>query len=137
MESYYEEKSLLSNARNGFIKKVYSLLSIQLLITFLFIVPSLTSQDYVTFQSNNMWLFYLAIGLSMVTLIPLACSATFSQLVPINFIFLFLFTICEAYMVSVFCTIYTPESVMQAAAATCAATLGLTFYAMNTKDNFT
>ena len=100
-------------------------------------VPSLTSQDYVNFQSDNMWLFFTAIGLSLVFLIPLACSTSLSQLFPVNFLFLFCFTVCEAYMVSVFCTIYTPESVMQAAVATCAATLGLTFYAMNTKDDFT
>lgn len=112
-------------------------MTIQLVITFLFVVPSLTSQDYVNFQSDNLWLFFTAIGLSLVFLIPLACSVSLSQLFPINFVFLFCFTVCEAYMVSVFCTIYTPESVMQAAVATCAATLGLTFYAMNTKDDFT
>jgi FtsH-binding integral membrane protein len=40
-------------------------------------------------------------------------------------------------MVSMICSLYEPESVFQAAAATCAATIGLTLYAMNTKNDFT
>jgi FtsH-binding integral membrane protein len=35
------------------------------------------------------------------------------------------------------CSLYTPESVFQAAAATCAATIGLTAYAIKTNSDFT
>ena len=48
-----------------------------------------------------------------------------------------LFTLCESYLVSVITSIYTPESVLLAAVATVAATLGITFYAMTSKSDFT
>lgn len=50
---------------------------------------------------------------------------------------LFGFTVCESYMVSMICSLYTPASVLQAATATCAATVGLTAYAIQQRNDFT
>lgn len=60
-----------------------------------------------------------------------------SRKVPINYIVLGLFTLFESYMVSFVCYMYTPQSVILAATATLAATIGLTYYAMTTKEDFT
>lgn len=132
-----EEKSLTSNARNGFIRKVYGLLSIQMVITVLFVLPTLLSPSYAAFQSANMWLFYLAVVGSVAFILPLACMKDLSKKVPVNYLLLFGFTISESYLVSIICSFYTPESVFQAAVTTCAATIGLTAYAMNTRSDFT
>jgi len=48
-----------------------------------------------------------------------------------------MFTLAESYMVSFICSLYTPDSVLNAAIATLAATLGLSFYAYKTKSDFT
>lgn len=48
-----------------------------------------------------------------------------------------LFTVCESYLVASFTSMYTAESVILAAAATAAATLGVTSYALFTKNDFT
>jgi len=48
-----------------------------------------------------------------------------------------LFTLFESYLVSYICSIYTPDSVLLAASATLAATVGLTYYAMTTKEDLT
>lgn len=69
----HEENSLTDRARSGFIRKVYSLLSVQMVVTVLFVLPSVTSQSYATFQGENMWLFYLALVGSLLFLLPLAC----------------------------------------------------------------
>ena len=52
-------------------------------------------------------------------------------------ILLGIFTLAESYLVSSVCAIYTPESVLQAAVVTAAATCGLTWYAWTTKNDFT
>ena len=48
-----------------------------------------------------------------------------------------IFTLCESYLVTYVCRIYEPESVLLSAVATLAVTLGLTYYAMTTKEDFT
>ena len=52
-------------------------------------------------------------------------------------ILLGMFTLAESYLVSSICGYFTPESVLRAAVTTAAATCGLTFYAWNTKNDFT
>ena len=47
------------------------------------------------------------------------------------------FTACESWMVSLITSMYTPQSILLCAVATAAATLGLAFYAMTTKSDFT
>lgn len=70
-------------------------------------------------------------------MIIVAFSPTQSKTFPNNMGWLGLFTLCESYLVSFLTSIYTPESVFLCAAATVAATLGLAFYAMTTKSDFT
>lgn len=48
-----------------------------------------------------------------------------------------IFTIAESYTVSSITSYYTAESVLMAAVATAGATVGITFYAMTTKKDFT
>ena len=55
---------------------------------------------------------------------------------PINIALLSVFTACESYLVAYICQLYTPESVLLSAVATTAITLGLTFYALTTKNDF-
>jgi len=55
---------------------------------------------------------------------------------PWNVLLLSLFTLAESYMVSMICSFYTPESVLNAAIATLGATIGLTLYAVKTKTDF-
>jgi FtsH-binding integral membrane protein len=132
-----ESESLVKSSRSGFISKVYALLSIQLLITVLFVTATVCSPSYAAFQAQNIWLFYLTLVGSLCFIIPLAYCKGLSQRAPANEIMLFGFTLCESYMVSVICSFYTPESVLQAAVATCAATIGLTVYAIRTDSDFT
>lgn len=67
----------------------------------------------------------------------LVASPRLCQTYPTNLLILGAFTIAESYIVSSICSIYEPESVLLAAVATAAATFGITFYAMTTKQDFT
>lgn len=108
-----------------------------LLTTTLFCTASVMNLDFAEFQNNNRWLFWVCLVGSIASLIPLACSSRLSKTVPANYLLLLAFNLFESYMVSFICTLYTPESVVLAAAATLTSTLGLTFYACTTKRDFT
>ena len=60
-----------------------------------------------------------------------------SRKTPTNYAVLGLFTLFESYLVSYVCYLYTPDSVLLAAVATLSATIGLTYYAMTTKEDLT
>jgi len=120
----------------GFIRKVYGILSFQLSITVAFtaltFIPSV-SQFFLT----NIWLFWTCLGLSLFIVIPLICFRDLSRTVPINYILMTLWTICESVMVATCCSYYDPQVVIMAGTLTAAVTISLTIYAFTTKTDFT
>ena len=67
----------------------------------------------------------------------LSCFEKLARQVPINYILLFAFTFCEAYLTSYICSTYSTKIVIEAALLTTAAVCGLTIYAFYTKTDFT
>jgi len=126
------------NVRIGFVRKVYGILAIQLLITTLICVISMTSPAFATFQAESPGIFIAAIVLSFVVLIAIFCFKNVAKTVPTNYICLIIFTLCEAYMVSFACSsVGEPKIVIMAAVMTLGMTLSLTIYACTTKKDFT
>ena len=123
-------------ARNKFITKVYTILGGQLLVTVGFVLLSMFNHAFYTFQMQNFNLFWVALIGSIASLTILGCCPGMSTNFPINWILFTVFTLFESYIVSFVCTLYTPDDVLNAAIATLAATLGLTLYAVKTKNDF-
>lgn len=73
----------------------------------------------------------------VVTSIVLICCRGVSRSVPLNYILLGLFTLCEAYLVGFIASWYEPETVLAAAAGTAGITLAISIYAWTTKADFT
>ena len=134
------EKDYGEIARMGFIRKVYGILSAQLVLTFGFIllgtIPAVKSA-LIPNAGTAMIFFWIALVLSFVTLIPLACVRSIGRSVPINYILLFAFTLCESYMLMLCCSNEKAEVVIAAAALTAGVTVALTIYAFTTKTDFT
>lgn len=134
------EKDYGEITRMGFIRKVYGILSTQLVLTFGFIllgqVPAVKSALFSNADTSVIF-FWIALVLSFVTLIPLACVRAIGRTVPINYILLFIFTLCESYMLMLCCATYNANVVIAAAALTAAVTVALTIYAFTTKTDFT
>ena len=136
----HPEKDYGEIARMGFIRKVYGILSAQLVLTFGFILLSTIPAVKSALSSNpgtTMTFFCIALVLSFVTLIPLACVRSIGRSVPINYILLFAFTLCESYMLMLCCANYNDRVVIAAAALTAGVTVALTIYAFTTKTDFT
>ena len=82
----------------------------------------------------------LAFGLIFVACMvqcAIFCCRDLARKVPTNYILLFIFTACEAFILSVICAGYPSSVVLQAAGATTGVTIALTAYACMTKTDFT
>ncbi|XP_030766228.1 protein lifeguard 1-like isoform X2 [Sitophilus oryzae] len=131
------------NNRRGFIRKVYSILMVQLLITFGFVtvfcfhVPTVMFL-YSTFILFNMpGLFIIALVVMLVIMISLACWGEFIRKAPANYVMLFIFTMAGGVLVGVLARMYAPYAVWMAVGITAVVCLALTLFTLQTKCDFT
>lgn len=134
------QSKLLSRAeqdvRAGFVRKVYSLLAVQLVVTTAIAAPLALMQKNEIM--GHIWLMYLATFVSLAVMLGVTCCCQgVARKVPYNYIFLFTITICEGIIVGFITSGYTLPSVMLAAGLTCAIFVALTAYACFTKSDFT
>eukprot|EP00092_Neocalanus_flemingeri_P032198 GFUD01034996.1.p1 GENE.GFUD01034996.1~~GFUD01034996.1.p1 ORF type:complete len:270 (-),score=53.49 GFUD01034996.1:248-1057(-) len=135
----FDDKSV----RRGFMKKVYGILSVQLIFTvgvmaiFIFYIGGNYPEHGRRWVSDNLWLLWTSMGVSLVVLIPMVCIRTLRVSFPINFILLSIFTICESIMMGMVSMMYTTESVIIAAGITSCIVFFLTIFAFQTKIDFT
>jgi len=121
--------------RMGFIRKVYGIITFQLLITIS--LSSLSFFDiFRTFFLTNFWLFWTFFALNIVMIILIAFFRNLVRRVPINYIILTLWTICISYMVATICAKYEPSIVITAAVLTASVTVSLTAYVCWAKNDF-
>ena len=122
--------------RLGFIRKVYGILMFQLLITVLMcsLTFNSTIKQYILSKTEFFW---IAMVLSLIIIIPVLCFKNLARRVPINYILIILWTICEAYMISCVCCVFDQKVVLISAACTLAVTGAITMYAFVTKEDFT
>lgn len=123
--------------RFGFIRKVYGILSLQLAITVLMTIFSMTVASFAKFQKESTFMYIICLVLIIVLPIVIACCKSVMMKVPQNYIILFVFTFAESYFVSFICSISNPSIVFMAAFMTLAITIALTIYAYTTKTDFT
>lgn len=123
--------------RKGFIRKVYSILTIQLLITLGIIMLFVFHDPTRTFVKQHRELFWISLVVVIVTMIAMACCESVRRNSPINFIFLALFTLAESFILGCTSVQYDPDIVVMAVGITAAVSFGLTIFAFQTKWDFT
>ncbi|KAL3926952.1 MAG: hypothetical protein SGPRY_003055 [Prymnesium sp.] len=132
--------------RAGFIRKVYAILTIQLLVTSGTGALFMLHHDVRNFVTHTPSLLYTALFLPIAFIIALHC---YKDKHPHNMYILGGFTICEAYTVGVICAMYQESGmgmiVLQACFSpasrtalmlTAAIFISLTAYTLNTKTDF-
>ena len=140
-EEEIEDQSIHIEAsvRNGFIRKVYGILSIQLIITFgfvlLFQLPSIKKAILSNIHLAGNILIFTSFSFFCLFLI-LACCRNLSRTVPYNYIFLLSITLCEAISCAIISSCYSFQIVSIALLLTIVTTLTITFYACTTKTDF-
>lgn len=119
---------------------MYSILSVQLILTFgLSLISANTA--FGQFQVDNPALLIVLAVAGLIIMLVLMCCKNMINKVPTNYILLFAFTFCEAYLVSAVVASYSlmgeTRIVLTAVALTVAMTLALTLYACFTKSDIT
>lgn len=120
--------------RLGFLRKVYGILSVQLLATTLVAAVCLFNEPVQQFVQHNSWMMMVSLIGTFASLFALMWKR---QETPTNYILLAVFTVMEAYAVGVIVTLYEVSSVIEAFILTLAVTAGLTAYTLQTKRDFT
>lgn len=121
--------------RIGFIRKVYGILTLQLLITF-----GLVCLTFITavksFIIEFYWIFYIAAAGGIAILLLLVCGKNLARKVPLNYFLLFFWTLFEAYMLMYASAYYDYQTVLSAIGITIGLSIGLTVFACFSKINF-
>ena len=125
------------NIRLGFIRKVYGILTFQLLFTSFFSLWCMSSDSLKKFLLENRGLFYLIFFLEIVLSFTIICCKGITRSVPINYILLMIFTFAESYIVGFICAFTDPKIVFMAACMTFVIVVSLTIYAITTKIDIT
>jgi len=132
MGSSFSDKAI----RLNFIRKVYSILTVQLIVTMGFIgfffIPSVAK-----FSQQNPALLWVALAFSIVMMLALVCVPSIRRKSPHNLIFLGLFTLCEGWLIGAICSTYEVTEVLIAVGMTAGVVFALTLFAMQTKIDFT
>jgi len=123
--------------RRNFIRKVYSILMCQLVLTGAVIATFMFVQPVKFYVQRNMWVYYTSMGVMLVCLIAMACCDSVRRKFPTNFIFLGVFTLCEGVMLGTVSTFYDVDAVLIAVGITAGVTFALTIFAFQTKIDFT
>lgn len=131
--SLFEGKQI----RHNFIKKVYSLLTIQLILTVAIVALFAVHDGIHLWAVKNRWFHLAAFGVSFVILIVITCMGDLRRKHPHNLIALFAFTIAESLMLAAVTVMFDTKIVMIAGAITTVICLGLTLFALQTKYDFT
>lgn len=119
----------------GFVRKVYGILSAQLLLTVAIAAPfqRMTPE----FMNEHQWILYVSLGVLVGTMCCMMCCAQVLRRYPENYIFLLVLTSCLGVLVGFTSAMYTWQSVALAAGITVAIFLGMTVYAWATSTDFT
>eukprot|EP00127_Corallochytrium_limacisporum_P000221 Clim_evm38s7 gene=Clim_evmTU38s7 len=123
--------------RAGFIRKVYAILSLQLLVTFGTVAIFVSIDGVQEFVQDNPALLWVAYGLTFVLLIAMVCVEKLRRQTPWNYIMLGAYTLCMAYLVGTITTFYDVSAVLYAVGVTAIVTIGVTIFAFQTKYDIT
>lgn len=123
--------------RRGFIRKVYSILMLQLVVTTSIIAIFTYHEPTKRFVRGNTAFFYGSFGVMLVCLICMACCSSVRRKAPMNFIFLGIFTLAESFMLGTAAAAFSKEEVVMAAGFTAVVCFALTIFALQTKWDFT
>ncbi|BES96776.1 UPF0005 [Nesidiocoris tenuis] len=119
--------------RLGFLRKVYSLLFVQLLVTTIIGFTLINVPAAKGFVQANTWMITIGFLSNIVVLIALHFKR---KETPTNFVLLAIFTVVQAYTVGVLVSFYDGYVVLQAFLLTVLVMGGLTAYTFQTKRDF-
>lgn len=123
--------------RLQFIRKVYSILTLQILLTVFFISLVSFIDSYRNFMLHHRWIYIFTTVSALVLLCVMYCFKSVTRQLPYNYLLLTLFTLLKGVSLSAVCAFYDPFAVFLAAFSTFCLSFSLTVYACTTRNDFT
>jgi len=124
--------------RRGFIRKVLSILVIQLIITTLAIgVTFIDKNKTRTFLQNHQYGLWIALGVSIAVILVLVCYRKACRKVPLNYFLLTLYTASVSYLLASIAAVSKSTSVLFAGGFTLFAVFVIACYAWKAKKDLT
>jgi len=119
--------------RLGFLRKVYGILSLQLVFTVVFTAATILNDPLNLYLKENPGLATVAVFGSFVSLLGLLVMR--SQ-VPVNYCLLAAFTLCESVVISSIVSVYEKAEVLEAFVLTASLTLAITLFTLQSKYDY-
>ncbi|CAF0892185.1 unnamed protein product, partial [Brachionus calyciflorus] len=123
--------------RHAFIRKTYSIVSLQLLITLAITAVLVFVESAKSFFYANQWILWLAMIGTFIIMIMLACCESINRSYPINMILLMVFTVLESILIGCISAQYKTDTIFIALGVTAVVVIALTIFAFQTKIDFT
>ncbi len=120
--------------RMAFVRKVYSILAVQIGLTLAFTCLAMFQKDVAFFVTHQVWLLVVAGVVSFISMLAIVIWKGRSY--PANFYLLAIFTVCESYLIGAVVSTYDALMVLQAFIITFAMVVGLTLFTMQSKLKF-
>ncbi|CAG8593249.1 4806_t:CDS:2 [Diversispora eburnea] len=119
--------------RMAFVRKVYFLLTLQLLCTIIFIVWFMFHEPVKEYVQNNTWLLLISWIMTFISLILLFWKR---KAYPLNLFLLFIFTIFISYGIGAVVSMYNARVVLQSFIITFGVFLALQIFTLQSKFDF-
>lgn len=98
--------------RMGFVRKVYGILGFQLALSAAIIAIPVSNDKAAIWMNDHWGLLLTAMIMSLVICCTMICFLPLTRIVPVNYILMTAFTLCEAYMLAAVASRYNPEIVI-------------------------
>ncbi|KAG2437623.1 hypothetical protein HYH02_011262 [Chlamydomonas schloesseri] len=123
--------------RQGFVRKVFGLLAVQLALTTVIAGSFVASTAIKAFVAANPWVLMLSMLTAFGILLVLTLSSSARQSHPMNLLLLFAFTAAEGVLVGAASAASRTDIVLLAFGLTAGITAAMTAYALTTKNDLT
>uniref|UniRef100_A0A673GT71 Protein lifeguard 1-like n=1 Tax=Sinocyclocheilus rhinocerous TaxID=307959 RepID=A0A673GT71_9TELE len=139
----YENKQFIGSGldneavRRLFIRKVFSVLSLQLAVTCGFVAVFTFEPHVKLFVMQNAWTYWVGYVVFLVPYVVILCCGEFRRTHPWNLVSLSILTLAMSYMVGVISSFYDTDIVMMAIGVTVLVCFTVIVFSLQTRYDFT
>ncbi|XP_072901322.1 protein lifeguard 2a isoform X1 [Hemitrygon akajei] len=123
--------------RHRFVRKVYAILMVQLLITFGIVAVFMFCDPVKRYVRKSIILYYTSFGIFISVYLVLACCTRVRRCFPWNLILLSIFTLSMSYMAGMLTTYHNTKIVLLCIGITALVCFTVTIFSFQTKFDFT
>ncbi|XP_071324597.1 glutamate receptor, ionotropic, N-methyl D-aspartate-associated protein 1b (glutamate binding) [Trachinotus anak] len=123
--------------RRAFIRKVFLVLTAQLLVTFAFVAVFTFVEQVKMFVLVNTWTYLVSYAVFFVSVCAISCCGSVRRRHPWNLVALSILTLSMSYMVGMIASFHDTDSVIMAVGITAVVCFTVVIFSLQTKYDFT